>query len=187
MTAKELLEKIITEIEKLGIELKTGKLSGAGAYISYKYGFGILDMDRVSVFGACHEYIHVKNKDCIRCSENDWNNPCERKADKEAILYLWQLFEESGGTVEDMTRFIEITECPDKLAKIIILKSKIKEWDKEEVEEQVYLYLDATDEEPQHWNIYRIMDACNIDYKWENLVNRIIAEIYKNFLSSGRI
>ena len=44
MTGKELLEIIIVKIENLGIELKYEKLSGASAYISYKYGCVIIDI-----------------------------------------------------------------------------------------------------------------------------------------------
>ena len=62
MTGKELLEIIIVKIENLGIELKYEKLSGASAYISYKYGWGIIDIERATAFEICHEYIHAKNK-----------------------------------------------------------------------------------------------------------------------------
>lgn len=40
MTTKELLDEIIIEIEKLGIELKTADLHGATAYISPASGWG---------------------------------------------------------------------------------------------------------------------------------------------------
>lgn len=126
MTGKELLEIIIVKIENLGIELKYEKLSGASAYISYKYGWGIIDIERATAFEICHEYIHAKNKDLIRHSEYDWDNPCEKIADREAILLLWDMFEENGGTLEDINLFIEATGCPEKLTKIIVLKSKIK-------------------------------------------------------------
>ncbi|WP_270740703.1 MULTISPECIES: hypothetical protein [Lactococcus] len=177
MTGKELLEIIIVKIENLGIELKYEKLNGASAYISFRYGWGIIDIDRATVFEICHEYIHAKNKDLIRHSEYDWDNPCEKIADKEAILLLWDIFEENDGTVEDINRFIEITGSPEKLTKIIVLKSKIKSWDKEEVKYQVTHYLDSTDDEPESWNIYSIMDACHIDHKWESLVMRTLLDL----------
>ncbi|MCU5754198.1 hypothetical protein OBG91_13055 [Lactococcus lactis] len=78
MTGKELLEIIIVKIENLGIELKYEKLNGASAYISYRYGWGIIDIKRATAFEICHEYIHAKNKDIIRHSDNDWDNPCEK-------------------------------------------------------------------------------------------------------------
>ena len=177
MTGKELLELIIVKIENLGIEVKFEKLNGASAYISYRYGWGIIDLERATAFDACHEYIHAKNKDSIRHTDYDWDNPCEKNADREAILILWEIFEEQGGTVEDINRFIEVTGCPEKLSKIIVLKSKIKTWDKEEVQSQVVHYLDKTDDDPENWNIYSIMDACHIDHKWESLVKNIIIEL----------
>lgn len=170
MTGKELLENVIVKIENLGIELKYEKLNGASAYISFRYGWGIIDKERATAFEICHEYIHAKNKDLIRHSEYDWDNPCEKIADKEAILLLWDMFEENGGTTEELYQFIEVTGCPEKLTKIIVLKSKIKAWDKEEVQYQVTHYLDNTDDEPESWNVYNIMDACHIDHKWESLV-----------------
>lgn len=87
------------------------------------------------------------------------------------------MFEEKAGTVEDINRFIEITGCPEKLTKIIVLKSKIKSWDKEEVQCQVTHYLDSTDDEPESWNVYSIMDACHIDHKWESLVMSTLLDI----------
>ncbi|AGV72843.1 hypothetical protein [Lactococcus cremoris] len=180
MTGKELLENIIVKIENLGIEIKFEKLNGASAYISYRYGWGIIDIERATTFEICHEYIHAKNKDIIRHSDNDWDNPCEKIADKEAILLLWDMFEENNGTTEDISRFIETTGCPEKLTKIVVLKSKIKAWDKEEVQEQVNEYISHSDEDPASWNLYRIMDACHIDYKWEQLVKEILFDISSN-------
>ncbi|MCU5754199.1 hypothetical protein OBG91_13060 [Lactococcus lactis] len=104
-------------------------------------------------------------------------------ADREAILLLWDIFEENAGTVEDINRFIEITGCPEKLTKIIVLKSKIKSWDKEEVQYQVTHYLDSTDYEPESWNVYSIMDACHIDHKWESLVMSTLLDLNSKFNS----
>jgi len=181
MTGKELLENIIVKIENLGIELKYEKLNGASAYISYRYCWGIIDIKRATAFEICHEYIHAKNKDLIRHAEYDWDNPCEKIADKESILLLWDIFERNDGTVEDINRFIEITGCPEKLTKIIVLKSKIKSWDKEEIQYQVTHYLDNTDYEPESWNVYNIMDACHIDHKWESLVISTLLDLNSKF------
>ena len=187
MTTEELLEKIIIEIEKLGIELKTGELVGAVAYISPKEGWGIWDRKRSTLFDLTHEYIHAKYGDYIRYFEHDCNSPHERRANKEAILLLWNYFEKCGGITNDLSRFIELTGCPEKLTKIIVLQSKIKDWSREEIPYQVYSYLDKTDEEPETWNLYQIMAACNIDSKWEQLVNKTIKEYYFNHFQSGRV
>lgn len=187
MTGKELLEIIIIKIENLGIELKYEKLNGASAYISYRYGWGIIDIKQATAFEICHEYIHAKNKDLIRHSEYDWDNPCEKIADKEAILLLWDIFERNDGTIEDINRFIEITGSPEKLTKIIVLKSKIKSWDKEEIQYQVTHYLDNTNDEPESWNVYSIMDACHIDHKWESLVMSTLLDLNSKFNSQRAI
>lgn len=100
---------------------------------------------------------------------------------------LWNYFEKCGGITNDLSYFIELTGCPEKLTKIIVLQSKIKDWSREEIPYQVYSYLDKTDEEPETWNLYQIMAACNIDSKWEQLVNKTIKEYYFNHFQSGRI
>ena len=64
-----------------------------------------------------------------------------------------------------------------------LLKSKIKSWDKEEVQYQVTHYLDSTDDEPESWNVYSIMDACHIDHKWESLVMSTLLDLNSKFNS----
>ncbi|MFK4900638.1 hypothetical protein ET006_05230 [Lactococcus garvieae] len=187
MTTKELLDEIIIEIEKLGIELKTADLHGATAYISPASGWGVWDNNRASLFDLCHEYIHAKHGDKVRCFENDCNSPSEKRANKEAILFLWDIFEKSGGASSNIAHFIEITGCPEKLTTIVIFKSKITEWDREEIHTHVDNYLDHSSEEPESWDLYRIMDACRIDYKWEFLVENFIKEYYWNHCQKNKI
>ncbi len=187
MTSKDLLDSIIYEIEKLGIELKTGDLVGAVAYISPEAGWGIWDKNRASIFDLCHEYIHAKYGDTTRCSDNDCTNPCEIRANKEAALLLWKVFEKNGGTSNDIARFIEVTGCPETLATIEILKSKIIDWSKTEIHTHVDDYLDQSEEEPEDWDLYRVMDACRIDYKWELLVENFIKEYYWNRFKNNKI
>ena len=104
-----------------------------------------------------------------------------------ADLKLWNFFEQQGGTTEELYQFIEVTGCPEKLTKIIVLKSKIKSWDKEEIQYQVTHYLDNTNDEPESWNVYSIMDACHIDHKWESLVMSTLLDLNSKFNSQRAI
>lgn len=187
MTSKELLNLIISEIEKLGIELKTGNLVGASAYISPKAGWGVWDDSRANLFDLCHEYMHARYGDTVRCSDNDCDNPCEKRANKGAILFLWKVFEQNGRTTDDLIHFIQITGCPEMLTKIVILRSKIKDWSREEIHSQVGTYLDHSDDEPENWDLYRIMDSCRIDYKWEFLVENLIREYHAKYFQNKKI
>lgn len=177
ITSDELIEKIVDEIEKLGIDVKFADLAGAGAYVSYKHGAAIIDPYQTTPFGVCHEYFHAKHKDSLRCSEYDWNNPCERRADREAILYLWRRFVEASGTINDLTRFLDITECPRDFAKLTIRNQMEEDCTRKEMEEKITDYLMHTDEDPETWNLYRIMDALLINRQWELIVASLILEI----------
>lgn len=184
MTESEIIEYIIKDIESLGYEtivlpLDRPYTNGKRKIVTYPVP--------ITPFKLAHEFIHAKYKDMCRKSPCDTTSLHEKRANKEAVLFLWNLFEKSGGTSENISQFIELTGCPEKMTKIIILQSKIKDWSREEIPYQVYSYLDKTDEEPETWNLYQIMATCNIDYKWEQLVSKLIKEYYFNHFQSGRI
>ena len=149
MTKQELLNEIICKIENLGIELKSGHLEGAAAYISPYYGWGIWDKERATPFTLTHEYIHAKYKDKVRCSDNDFNNPCEIRANKEAIILLWDIFIENGGSLEFLTKFIENSGCPFEQT-LSIIKGKST------------LLLDHSNLETNNW--HGDLKKCVVDY-----------------------
>uniref|UniRef100_UPI00359C1A09 hypothetical protein n=1 Tax=Lactococcus garvieae TaxID=1363 RepID=UPI00359C1A09 len=184
MTESEIIEYIIKDIESLGYEtivlpLDRPYTNGKRKIVTYPLP--------ITPFKMAHEFIHAKYKDMCRKSPCDTTSPHEKRANKEAILFLWELFEKNEGASEDISQFINLTDCPEKLSKILVLQSKIKDWSREEISFQVNNYLNKTDEEPENWNLYRIMNACNIDYKWEQLVNKIIKEYYFSHFQSGRV
>ncbi len=55
---------------------------------------------KITAFKIAHELSHVINKDICRGSENDALNPQEFRANHEAILLLWEIFEANGGSYE---------------------------------------------------------------------------------------
>lgn len=175
MTEFEIIEYIIKEIETLGYSTIVLPLDRPYTNVKRKF---VTYPEQTRPFGIAHELIHVKYKDECRQSLCDTTCSYEKRANKEAILYLWELFESTGGTLSNFSIFISVTGCPEKLAKIVILKSKTTNWSREEVQSQVYKYLTKTDLEPENWNLYEIMAICNIDHKWEHLVKKIIKEYY---------
>ena len=183
MNEQELIERIILEIEKYGIEVIGDNYFPLDAVTNNRKKITIYNPQIATPFKLTHELIHIINCDIHRFNDYDSTSPQEKRANTEAILKLWNFFEQQGGTTEELYQFIEVTGCPEKLTKIIVLKSKIKSWDKEEVQHQVTHYLDSTDDEPESWNVYSIMDACHIDHKWESLVMSTLLDLNSKFNS----
>lgn len=177
MLKQEIIEQTIIEIENYGIDVIGDDSFPIDAVTNIRKKITIYNPQIATPFKLTHELIHIINNDVHRFDDCDFTSPQEKRANTEAILKLWGIFEDQGGNTEELYQFIETTGCPEKLTKIIVLKSKIKTWDKEEVQYQVVHYLDKTDDEPENWNVYSIMDACHIDHKWESLVKNIIVEL----------
>lgn len=182
VTSKDLLNSIISKIEKLGIELKTGNLVGAVAYISPKAGWGVWDSNKASIFDLCHEYIHAKYGDTTRCSDNDCNNPCEKRANCESILMLWDIYKINGGEYKEFAHFIELTDCPYDLAHNLISKKRAVITDRKEIYSKLKSYILNTDEEPEDWNVYRIMEECCIDIAENYYAMQVLLEISHELL-----
>ncbi|MFP7215867.1 hypothetical protein SFB95_02805 [Lactococcus garvieae] len=190
MDSAELLEVIIKKIENNGINLKTGSLDGPPAVISSFYKIGIYDLERVTAFDLAHEFIHTKYKDCCRFYDNDVLNPSEKRANKEAILLLWDKFVLEGGSFECFNQFIEISGCPRDFALQLLSKvnsevikelnkedSQIKDYSKMSLKECVIDYISHFDVVEQI-NTYRFLEAYNLPYeKYDAAV-----EIFKTVL-----
>ncbi|MCI3860574.1 hypothetical protein V6B05_04580 [Lactococcus garvieae] len=187
MKRQDLIESLISQIENENIEITFNNKFPIDAVTNVKRGFMVVNLSIVTPFKLAHELVHIFHGDTHRQGECDTTSPQEKRTNKEAILLLWEVFEKNGGTSESISQFIEITNCPDKLTKIIILKSKIKDWDKEEIHTQIDEYLDHSEEEPEYWNLYKIMDACHIDYKWECLVKDFIEDYRFNYFKKNKI
>lgn len=183
MLKQEIIEQTIIEIENHGIDVIGDNSFPIDAITNNRKKITIYNPQIATPFKLTHELIHIINCDIHRFDDYDSTSPQEKRANTEAILKLWNFFEQQGGTTEELYQFIEVTGCPEKLTKIIVLKSKIKSWDKEEVQYQVTHYLDSTDDEPESWNVYSIMDACNIDHKWESLVMSTLLDLNSKFNS----
>lgn len=186
MKRQDLIESLISRIENEKIEITFNIDFPIDAATNVKRGLMMVNPSIVTPFKLAHELVHILHQDVHRLGECDTTSPQEKRTNREAILLLWEVFEKNGGTSESISQFIEITNCPDKLTKIIILKTKIKDWDKEEIHTQVDEYLDHSEEEPEYWNIYKIMDACQIDYKWECIVKSFIEEYRFNWSKHNR-
>lgn len=109
MTKAEIIEHIIRDIEFLGY--RTMMLPVDRPYTNGKRNV-VIYPKYSTAFEMAHEMIHAKYGDTDRKTLCDTTSPYEKRANKEAIIYLWELFESEGGNFNYFSLFIEITGCP---------------------------------------------------------------------------
>ncbi|MFK4914588.1 hypothetical protein ACI1TY_06630 [Lactococcus petauri] len=112
MNEQELIERIIIEIEKYGIEVIGDNFFPLDAVTNNRKKITIFNPTTVKAFKLCHELMHIKNNDSYRLGECDTTSSQEKRTNKEAILFLWGIFITEGGNFELFQKFIEISGCP---------------------------------------------------------------------------
>ena len=121
MNKDELIELILLNIERLGIVMAPTKLEQF-AIINCEKFIGVYDPSSVTPFVLAHELIHAKYGDKLRHCDNDILSCEEKRANKEAILLLWEIYKEQGGNASYFSNFIEIAGCPFEEAITILRK-----------------------------------------------------------------
>ena len=120
MNEQELIGYLLLEMEKQNIHITCDDCFPKNAMVNIKRKLMIYNPTKITAFKIAHELSHVINKDICRGSENDALNPQEVRANHEAILLLWEIFEANGGSYEYFNVFVDITESPFELAESII-------------------------------------------------------------------
>ena len=120
MSRQELLEYLLEEIEKCGFKICDIKSMPLPAVINVDARVMIYNSDEATPFEVAHELIHIINKDNHRGKYFDAINPQEVRANHEAILLLWEIFEANGGSYEYFNVFVNTTDAPFELAESII-------------------------------------------------------------------
>lgn len=120
MNKQELIEYLLLEMERHNIHITCDDGFPKNAMVNIKRKLMIYNPTKITAFKIAHELSHVINKDICRGSENDTTNPQEIRANHEAILMLWEIFEANGGSYEYFNVFVDITESPFDLAESII-------------------------------------------------------------------
>ncbi|WP_019292842.1 hypothetical protein [Lactococcus petauri] len=150
----------------------------------------IFNPTTVKAFKLCHELMHIKNNDSYRLGECDTTSPQEKRTNKEAILFLWDIFITEGGNFELFQKFIEISGCPCDTSFALLCKVNeevIKELKKEgntqkdfskmSLKECVIDYISHFDVVEQI-NTYQFLEAYNLPYEsYDKAV-----ELFKNML-----
>lgn len=190
MNEQELIERIILEIEKYGIEVIGDNSFPLDAVTNNRKKITIFNPATVKAFKLCHELMHIKNNDSYRLGECDTTSSQEKRTNKEAILFLWNIFITEGGNFELFQKFIEISGCPCDTSFSLLCKvneevikeldkedSQVKDYSKMSLKECVIDYISHFDVVEQI-NTYQFLEAYNLPYeKYDAAV-----EIFKTVL-----
>ncbi|CAJ1223385.1 hypothetical protein [Lactococcus lactis] len=126
MNKDELIELILLNIERLGIVMAPTKLEQF-AIINCEKFIGVYDPSSVTPFILAHEFIHAKYSDKLRHCENDILSLEEKRANKESIILLWEMYKEQGGNASYFSNFIDIAGCPFEESITVLRESEINE------------------------------------------------------------
>jgi len=195
MNEQELIEYLLREMEKHGIQITCEPNFPKNAIVNTKRKLMVYNPSKITAFKIAHELSHVINRDVCRGSENDAINPQEARANREGILILWEIFEANGGSFEYFNVYINITHAPFELA-----ESKIKfeytemhkaineifedeiqvKINKEEMRQYITDYISYFDV-IESINIYSFLDYYHINYNYYDMAE----EEFKNMLESA--
>ncbi|KSU00620.1 hypothetical protein [Lactococcus lactis] len=186
MSRQELLEYLLKEIEKCGFKICDIKSMPLPAVVNVDARVMIYNSDEATPFEVAHELIHIINKDNHRGKYFDAINPQEVRANHEAILLLWEIFEANGGNYEYFNVFVNTTDAPFELAESIIkneyleLHEAITEIFEDEIkvsinkqEMHAYIvdyisYFDVI----ESVNIYQFLDRYHLSHNFFNMAEK---------------
>ncbi|MEY8537669.1 hypothetical protein AALM99_04325 [Lactococcus muris] len=120
MKQEELIALVVDKVEKLGIDYRPFEYDNQRAWIDTRLCIGGYNPNTATPFDHAHEYMHAYYKDNRRQGECDTVSRAERRANKEAVLMLWDWFVQRGGTFDNIAQFCEFTGCPYQMADRLI-------------------------------------------------------------------
>ncbi|MBL3715652.1 hypothetical protein GHK52_02225 [Lactococcus garvieae] len=120
MKQEELIALVVDKVEKLGIDYRPFEYDNQRAWIDTRLCIGGYNPNTATPFDHAHEYMHAYYNDNRRQGECDTVSRAERRANKEAILMLWDWFVQWGGTFDDIPHFCKVTGCPYQMTDRLI-------------------------------------------------------------------
>ncbi|MCT1183352.1 hypothetical protein EFL99_08890 [Lactococcus lactis] len=186
MSRQELLEYLLEEIEKCGFKICDIKSMPLPAVVNVDARVMIYNSDEATPFEVAHELIHIINKDNHRGKYFDAINPQEVRANHEAILLLWEIFEANGGSYEYFNVFVNTTEAPFELAESIIkneylemheaiteiFEDEIKvSINKQEMHDYIVDYISYFDV-IEAINVYQFLDHYHLSHNFFNMAEK---------------
>ena len=186
MSRQELLEYLLEEIEKCGFKICDIKSMPLPAVVNVDARVMIYNSDEATPFEVAHELIHIINKDNHRGKYFDAINPQEVRANHEAILLLWEIFEANGGNYEYFNVFVNTTDAPFELAESIIkneylelheaiteiFEDEIKvSINKQEMHDYIVDYISYFDV-IEAINVYQFLDHYHLSHNFFNMAEK---------------
>jgi len=186
MSRQELLEYLLKEIEKCGFKICDIKSMPLPAVVNVDTRVMIYNSDEATPFEVAHELIHIINKDNHRGKYFDAINPQEVRANHEAILLLWEIFEANGGSYEYFNVFVNTTDAPFELAESIIkneylelhkaiteiFEDEIKvSINKQEMHDYIIDYISYFDV-IETINVYQFLDRYHLSHNFFNMAEK---------------
>lgn len=186
MSRQELLEYLLEEIEKCGFKICDIKSMPLPAVVNVDARVMIYNSDEATPFEVAHELIHIINKDNHRGKYFDAINPQEARANHEAILLLWEIFEANGGSYEYFNVFVNTTDAPFELAESIIkneylelheaiteiFEDEIKvSINKQEMHDYIVDYISYFDV-IEAINVYQFLDHYHLSHNFFNMAEK---------------
>lgn len=186
MSRQELLEYLLEEIEKCGFKICDIKSMPLPAVVNVDARVMIYNSDEATPFEVAHELIHIINKDNHRGKYFDAINPQEVRANHEAILLLWEIFEANGGSYEYFNVFVNTTDAPFELAESIIkneylelheaiteiFEDEIKvSINKQEMHDYIVDYISYFDV-IEAINVYQFLDYYHLSHNFFNMAEK---------------
>ncbi|XOW23882.1 hypothetical protein QK911_04395 [Lactococcus lactis] len=186
MSRQELLEYLLEEIEKCGFKICDIKSMPLPAVVNVDARVMIYNSDEATPFEVAHELIHIINKDNHRGKYFDAINPQEVRANYEAILLLWEIFEANEGSYEYFNVFVNTTDAPFELAESIIkneylemheaiteiFEDEIKvSINKQEMHDYIVDYISYFDV-IEAINVYQFLDRYHLSHNFFNMAEK---------------
>lgn len=186
MSRQELLEYLLEEIEKCGFKICDIKSMPLPAVVNVDARVMIYNSDEATPFEVAHELIHIINKDSHRGKYFDAINPQEARANHEAILLLWEIFEANGGNYEYFNVFVNTTEAPFELAESIIKNEYLEMHEaiteifedelkvsinKQEMHDYIVDYISYFDV-IEAINVYQFLDRYHLSHNFFNMAEK---------------
>lgn len=120
MNKQDLIELIVFNIQNYKTDVIEVADFPTDAITNNKRKITVYNPETITPYKLAHELMHIRNGDMHRFQDYDTLNPQEAKANREALLFLWDLFETQGGSHHDISIFCEFTGCPFYLSYSII-------------------------------------------------------------------
>lgn len=186
MSRQDLLEYLLEEIEKCGFKICDIKSMPLPAVVNVDARVMIYNSDEATPFEVAHELIHIINKDNHLGKYFDAINPQEVRANHEAILLLWEIFEANGGSYEYFNVFVNTTDAPFELAESIIkneylelheaiteiFEDEIKvSINKQEMHDYIVDYISYFDV-IEAINVYQFLDHYHLSHNFFNMAEK---------------